>query len=208
MSTIQLYTTHNLFLELCPILLCGYCLHCFYDVRILLKQEKSNLHFVAEVDLGWSKYSRRICSAELRTWDEWMKSLLSVPSLSTMFKKWWKCFCMQIFLPIGIIFNGFLSVWPNPSWSFSELLRSNDKLELILKCSSSDIEFWKGYLLFIRKCVTLIICAPISAAPHLAPCWLYLYFSAKLNRIKCKKLWVYIPCWLQWLAGVNGKDKD
>ena len=91
MSTSQLYTTHNLFLELCPILLCGYCLHCFYDVRILLKQEKSNSHFVAEVDLGWSKYSRRICSAELRTWDEWMKSLLSVPSLSTTFKKWWKC---------------------------------------------------------------------------------------------------------------------
>ena len=90
------------------------------------------------------------------------------------------------FLPIGIIFNGFLSIWPNPSWSFSgiELLRSNDKLELILN-SSSNIEFWKGYLLFIRKCVTLIICAPISAALHLAPCWLYLYFSTKLNKIKC-----------------------
>ena len=133
MSTIQLYTTHNLFLELCPILLCGYCLHCFYDVRILLRQEKRNSHFVAEVDLGWSKYSRRICSAELRTWDEWMKSLLTVPSLSKSYKVINISTC-KYFLPIGIIFNGFLSIWPNPSRSLSEieLLRSSDKLELIL----------------------------------------------------------------------------
>ena len=115
MSTSQLYTTHNLFLELCPILLCGYCLHCFYDVRILLKQEKSNSHFVAEVDLGWSKYSRRICSAELRTWDEWMKSLLSVPSLSTTFKKWWKCInMMQIFF----------TNWNYLQWLFINLTKS------------------------------------------------------------------------------------
>ena len=119
MSTSQLYTTHNLFLELCPILLCGHCLQCFDDIRILLKQEKmSNSHFVAELDLGWSKYSRRICSAGLRTWDEWMKSLLSVPSLSENWKRFMEILkCMQIsMLPIGIIFIGFFSIWPNPSW--------------------------------------------------------------------------------------------
>ena len=148
-----------------------------YDF-ILYKKEKKILTFCRSL---WC-WLIQILQENLLSLVEDMRRVnekLADSSIPVYFEKVMKRF-WNLYLPIGIIFLGFVPIWVNPSslsWFFSgidcsQLLRSSDKLELILNSSSDLVKLNCFYLLFIRKCVTSIICAPIcAAAPDLAPCW-------------------------------------